>query len=150
MHNYQHPYYQLWKGMRARCRDTNHISYPNYGARGITVCERWDDFNLFVEDMGERPTGFTLDRIDPLGPYSPDNCEWASTSTQNTNRRTFLGSFKSSNDPMRFITKVNDAYTLQISLGDGNRYRRYNLSLQEALELRADIEMEREMHKLLS
>ena len=146
----KHPLYSTWKGMRARCNDPNHVSYPNYGGRGITVCERWDDFWLFVEDMGVRPDGYTIERVKSHIGYQPDNCVWTSRLEQNQHRSSFIGTFKPSKDPMRFISKRNGNYTLQMSLGNGSRLREYNLTLDEALRLRADIEMEREMYKRLS
>ena len=82
-----HPLYATWKQMRQRCNSTTHPAYVNYGARGITVCDRWNDFWLFVEDMGERPDGHTLDRIKNDEGYSPENCRWSSRLTQQTNRR---------------------------------------------------------------
>ena len=65
----QHPLYNTWAGMRARCNDKKHISYKHYGAKGVMVCERWNDFRLFVKDMGERPEAHSLDRINPFGNY---------------------------------------------------------------------------------
>lgn len=74
--------------MKQRCADPAHENYPYYGGSGVIVCDRWvDDFNAFVADMGERPAGMTLDRIDPRGNYEPGNCRWADAFTQNTNRR---------------------------------------------------------------
>jgi hypothetical protein len=84
----QHHYlYETWHTMLRRCRDPNQQDYKNYGARGITVCERWNDFAVFLADMGERPPGHTLDRIDNDREYSPANCRWATLSEQSKNQR---------------------------------------------------------------
>lgn len=73
--------------MRRRCRNPNHQAYPHYGGRGITICARWDRFANFLADMGPRPRGKTLDRIDVNGNYEFGNCRWATPYEQITNRR---------------------------------------------------------------
>lgn len=79
--------HRSWTAMLSRCRDVNLTSYPSYGGRGIVVCERWLKYQNFLEDMGERPDGTTLDRIDNDGNYEPGNCRWATGSEQQRNKR---------------------------------------------------------------
>jgi hypothetical protein len=81
------PTYQCWLSMRARCWNPRHARYADYGGRGIVIDPRWWTFTGFLTDMGERPEGHTLDRIDSSGPYAPGNCRWADASLQNRNRR---------------------------------------------------------------
>lgn len=78
--------YRQWKAMRSRCRPDAHDAH-NYYQRGISVCSRWDDYLLFLEDMGECPDGLTLDRINNDEGYRPDNCRWADMKTQRRNQR---------------------------------------------------------------
>ena len=80
--------YTTWAMMKNRCKNKNAPNYPRYGGRGITYCERWDHFDNFLTDMGERPIGKTLDRIDTNGQYSPENCRWSSVKDQQRNTRT--------------------------------------------------------------
>lgn len=85
--NYRHgmygtPTYKSWSEMKNRCNSHRKLNYI-----GVTYCEEWEKFENFFRDMGERPKGTTLDRIDPYGNYEPSNCRWADNITQENNRK---------------------------------------------------------------
>ncbi|MFF0512443.1 hypothetical protein [Streptomyces sp. NPDC004250] len=79
--------YRIWKGIVRRTTKPQAHNYARYGGRGITICQRWLDFESFYADMGEPPEGGSIDRIDTDGPYSPDNCRWTTDADQRRNQR---------------------------------------------------------------
>lgn len=87
--------YHVWRMMLKRCNDPTHQAYKNYGARGITVCERWKSYENFVADMGEPPNKHDLERKDNMRGYSPDNCGWRTrqrnANSKRTNRHVYIG-----------------------------------------------------------
>lgn len=104
--------YNSWLGMKQRCFNPDHPSYKNYGGRGISICERWASFDNFLADMGKRPPGMSIDRIDNDKDYGPDNCQWSSRAMQTRNRRVT----KLSDDDVRAIKMAYSSGEKQTSI----------------------------------
>ena len=79
--------YKTWLNIRRRCTNPSVQSFQYYGAMGVKVCKRWESFENFLADMGKRPEGMSIDRINPWGDYEPSNCRWATPKEQSANRR---------------------------------------------------------------
>jgi hypothetical protein len=85
------PLYNVWTSMKGRCNQPNNTAYKNYGGRGIAICEKWNSFEGFLEDMGDSyAKGFSIERLDVNGNYCKENCIWADAITQANNTRTNL------------------------------------------------------------
>jgi hypothetical protein len=125
---YGTPIYRTWQAMLSRCRNSNLPYYKNYGGRGIKVCERWSEFKNFAEDMGERPPGMSIDRVDTNGDYCPENCRWADVATQNANKR----------DSLIRIRAVIDSTIYRVA-GQGLRELTTNDAVAMLEQLRSDI-----------
>jgi hypothetical protein len=122
----------IWRSMKDRCCNSNNKTFSYYGGRGIYVCERWrNSFENFFEDMGYCPEGLTLDRIDNDGPYSPDNCRWATLQEQGRNRRDnhWIEYNGESHTLVRWSEILNLSYSLLIS-----RLNKHKWSVKRAFE----------------
>lgn len=137
-----HPLYSVYCGMMQRCYDPKSVGYQYYGARGISVCDRWrgpDGLVHFIKDMGLRPDGYTLERCNNDGPYSPDNCKWSTIAEQNANRRPFrsranrIGRLMS--EPYRSVSLRPSAYRKLLTyLGKLQEHRDSRVSYSDAIE----------------
>lgn len=112
---WNHPLYGTWNRMVSRCENPGDPVFERYGARGIKVCDRWLDIRNFIADMGDKPEGTSIDRIDNNKGYSPDNCRWADDKTQGRNRRCVKLSMEKAREiralPRRSANGTGDGYT---------------------------------------
>lgn len=124
--------YTAWKNMKQRCLNQNNPAFKNYGGRGISFAPDWNDFTVFLKDMGYRPAGLTLERIDNERGYYKENCKWATLEEQSQNRR----APKTGKLQQKGITKDKRGFRVRVT----EQGRRQSLgvysSLTEALEVR--------------
>lgn len=135
----KHPYYATWKNMKSRCDNPHNHAYKDYGGRGIKVCDRWaSDFWAFVRDMGAKPsTDYSLDRIDSSKGYSPDNCRWASRTTQSRNKR----GRSDSSIQVKGVSKHGASYRALIGVGGKNINLGTFPTIEQAAKARKEAEM---------
>lgn len=128
--------YKVWQMMRDRCENPRSTGYENYGGRGIRFCPEWASFERFLADMGEKPDGLSLERNDNDGPYSPDNCRWATRKEQNNNSRNnrwieFRGERLTVSDWARRLGVDRRSLTSRID--------NYGMSVEQALTMPFDV-----------
>ena len=130
--------YHSWKGMINRCTNKNHHKYSSYGARGITVCDRWlNSLDNFIKDMGDRPSlDYSLDRINNDGNYEPSNCRWATRSQQMRNRRP-----KSNSGVSGIVFYKNNKKPYVVILQNDYKSKYYGAfpTLQEAIKRKEEV-----------
>lgn len=132
--------HRSWDHAKQRVSNPNNVGYKNYGGRGITMCSEWlTSFERFYRDMGNRPEGTSLDRIDNDKDYSPENCRWATRSEQNRNRR-FFGKTLSNTRGVVWCTYTNKWRAVIKMNGKNIHLGRYK-DLTEAIKVRKEAEL---------
>lgn len=133
--------YSTWDSMIQRCYNKKHPSYSNYGGRGIKVCDRWlESFENFYEDMGEKPSGFWIERINPSADYYPENCKWEFVSVQQYNKR--ISSKNTSGKTGVYWNKEKQKWEVEIGVDNKRiklgRYKDFELAVfvREEAELK--------------
>lgn len=144
-HGYSHhPLWNIYSSMKQRCKDQSQQAYSEYGGRGIKVCDRWLEpdgkgFLNFLEDMGERPEGMTLDRVNPDGDYCKENCRWESRNVQSFNTR------KRKDNPLGCtgvgLSENGEKYLARIAVGGKTIHLGTFLSLESAITARRQAEL---------
>jgi len=124
------PTYLSWMHIKQRCLYKGSQNYPMYGGRGISVCARWMDFQNFLADMGERPAGMSIERIDVDGDYEPGNCRWATRLEQERNKRTSLKYLYQGRE--RCLSEIAELSGMKYGLLH-DRLKRHNWTLEKAL-----------------
>lgn len=130
--------YRSWYSMRNRCNNTNANCYNNYGGRGIKICSKWDDFIEFYKDMGDRPEGTSLDRIDNNGNYEPSNCRWADKFTQARNKR--ISRNNNSGHKGVSFCNTHNRWVSYININNKRKILGTYLMVEDAIEARINAE----------
>jgi len=139
------PALKAFNQTRNRCNNPNNARYKDYGGRGIKVCDRWNGaggYKNFIEDMGEKPDGMTLDRIDNDGDYEPGNCRWATYEEQSLNKRAYKSSQSGVTGVYQF--KRTGAWIANMRTKGVNKHIGYYKTKEEAIAARLRAELERE------
>ena len=136
--------YHSWVGMKQRCSNKRNKAYKHYGGRGIRYCAEWESWAGFYADMGERPEGYTLERVDVNGDYCPENCIWLEKRKQGTNKR-----------PQKSLAKptvkqrTKSCWVITMSVKGKSKYFGARSSIAEAEVLNDECYYEREFHRLV-